>query len=51
VCAGQGGNDLLGKRKQVADQEMKLGNAALQGNIAVRGMGRGVMIQSWQPVE
>ncbi|PRW56393.1 histone-lysine N- H3 lysine-9 specific SUVH4-like [Chlorella sorokiniana] len=32
---GEGGNDLLHSRQQVADQELKRGNKALQGNITL----------------
>ena len=30
VYTGQGGNNLLGDKRQIADQEMKRGNLALQ---------------------
>lgn len=36
-AAGEGGNDLLHGRNQVADQSLQRGNAALQGNIMVGG--------------
>ena len=29
VCAGQGGNDLLGNRQQNGEQQLRLGNLAL----------------------
>ncbi len=34
VYTGQGGNDLLGKKRQLADQKWERGNAALRGNAA-----------------
>lgn len=34
--AGEGGNDLLHKRKQIAAQKLNRGNLALMGNIQVR---------------
>lgn len=36
VYTGQGGNDLLGSRKQVGHQKLEGANAALVGNIQVR---------------
>jgi euchromatic histone-lysine N-methyltransferase len=33
---GQGGNDLLGKKQQFADQKWERGNAALRGNVALK---------------
>ena len=41
--AGEGGNDLLGSRKQNCDQKLERGNLALVGNIAVSScMGPGL---------
>lgn len=36
LVPGEGGNDLLHSRQQVADQQLKRGNKALAGNIMVR---------------
>ncbi|KAF4375847.1 hypothetical protein G4B88_026426 [Cannabis sativa] len=33
VYTGEGGNDLLGKKRQIKDQELKHGNLALKNNM------------------